>query len=109
MPDFTRREFIALVGAGGLLIAGRVKRAREQQAAMPVIGLCDSRTGTTASLPAVCEGLAGAPVRSSEPSVLSISKHGRFRKRCFDAVCGSLMLYACWWNHSPLGYPASSL
>src|SRR5437763_10237692 len=36
--DTTRREFIALVGGGGLLLAAKVKRARGQQPAMPVIG-----------------------------------------------------------------------
>src|SRR5256886_15973888 len=38
MPDMKRREFIALVGGGGLLLAVKVKRARGQQPAMPVIG-----------------------------------------------------------------------
>jgi hypothetical protein len=35
MLDTTRREFIALVGGGGLLLAAKVRRARGQQAAMP--------------------------------------------------------------------------
>jgi ABC-type uncharacterized transport system substrate-binding protein len=39
MPDMKRREFIALLGGGGLLLAAKVKRARGQQPAMPVIGL----------------------------------------------------------------------
>src|SRR5215831_6657023 len=38
MLDPRRREFIALVGGGGLLLAAKVKRARGRQAAMPVIG-----------------------------------------------------------------------
>jgi hypothetical protein len=38
MLDSKRREFIALLGGGGLLLAAKVKRARAQQAAMPVIG-----------------------------------------------------------------------
>ena len=33
MPDMKRREFIALVGGGGLLLAAKVKRARGQQPA----------------------------------------------------------------------------
>src|SRR5215831_6110219 len=38
MPDMKRREFIALLGGGGLLLAAKVKRARGQQPAMPVVG-----------------------------------------------------------------------
>jgi ABC-type uncharacterized transport system substrate-binding protein len=38
MLDLKRREFIALVGGGGLLLAAKVKRARGQQPVMPVIG-----------------------------------------------------------------------
>jgi hypothetical protein len=38
MLDMKRREFIALVGAGGLLVAVKVKRALGQQPAMPVVG-----------------------------------------------------------------------
>ena len=44
MPDMKRREFIALLGGGGLLLAAKVKRARGQQAAMPVVGLLGSET-----------------------------------------------------------------
>jgi putative ABC transport system substrate-binding protein len=39
MLDPKRREFITLVGGGGLLLAAKVKRARAQQSAMPVIGV----------------------------------------------------------------------
>jgi hypothetical protein len=39
MLDIERREFIALVGAGSLLLAVKVKRAWGQEPAMPVIGL----------------------------------------------------------------------
>src|SRR5262249_53632809 len=38
MLDMKRREFIALVGGGGLLLATKARRARAQQSAMPVIG-----------------------------------------------------------------------
>ena len=37
MPDIMRREFIALIGGGGLLLAVKVRRARGQQAATPVV------------------------------------------------------------------------
>jgi hypothetical protein len=38
MLDMERREFIALIGGGVLLLAAKLKRARAQQPAMPVIG-----------------------------------------------------------------------
>jgi ABC-type uncharacterized transport system substrate-binding protein len=38
MLDSKRREFIALLGGGGLLLAAKVRRARGQQPAMPVVG-----------------------------------------------------------------------
>jgi hypothetical protein len=44
MLDPKRREFIALLGGGGLLLAAKVKRARGQQAAMPVVGYLDATT-----------------------------------------------------------------
>src|SRR5262249_11492697 len=44
MSDMTRREFAALVGGLGLLFAVKVRRARAQQAAMPVIGFLDLRS-----------------------------------------------------------------
>jgi ABC-type uncharacterized transport system substrate-binding protein len=42
MLDMERREFIGLVGGGGLLLATKVMRARAQQPAMPVIGFLSS-------------------------------------------------------------------
>src|SRR5262249_45008166 len=47
MLDLKRREFIALVGAGGLLLAVKVKRAWGQQPAMPVIGFLGGGTQDT--------------------------------------------------------------
>jgi ABC-type uncharacterized transport system substrate-binding protein len=38
MPDMKRREFIALLGGGGLLLVAKARRARGQQPAMPVVG-----------------------------------------------------------------------
>jgi putative ABC transport system substrate-binding protein len=42
MLDTKRREFIALLGAGGLLLVVKVRRARAQQQAMPVVGFLRS-------------------------------------------------------------------
>ena len=42
MLDVRRREFIALVSGGGLLLAAKVRRARgEQSAKVPRIGIID--------------------------------------------------------------------
>ena len=42
MLDTTRREFSALIGGGCLLLAVKVKRARGQQPAVPVVGFLRS-------------------------------------------------------------------
>ena len=54
-----RREFIALLGAGGLLLAAKVKRARAQQPAKPVIGFLNgaSPDGYAPMVAAFREGL----------------------------------------------------
>jgi hypothetical protein len=39
MLGTNRREFIALLGAGGLLLAVKVRRARAEQPTMPVNGI----------------------------------------------------------------------
>jgi hypothetical protein len=44
MLDVKRREFIALVGGGGLLLATKARGARAQQSAVPVIGFLSSRS-----------------------------------------------------------------
>jgi ABC-type uncharacterized transport system substrate-binding protein len=62
MPDMKRREFIALLGGGGLLLVAKVRRARGQQPAMPVVGLLGATTahGYAAQLAAFCQGLSEA-------------------------------------------------
>jgi putative tryptophan/tyrosine transport system substrate-binding protein len=62
MLDPKRREFIALVGGGGLLLAAKVKRARGQQPSMPVVGLLGATTphGYAAQLEAFRQGLSEA-------------------------------------------------
>jgi putative tryptophan/tyrosine transport system substrate-binding protein len=62
MLDSKRREFIALVGGGGLLLAAKVRRARGQQPAMPVVGLLGATTahGYAAQLAAFRQGLSEA-------------------------------------------------
>jgi hypothetical protein len=37
MLDIKRRELIALIGGGGLLLAAKARRARAQQPAMPLL------------------------------------------------------------------------
>jgi putative tryptophan/tyrosine transport system substrate-binding protein len=49
MLDTKRREFIALLGAGGLLLAVKVRRPRAQQPAMPVIGFLRSTSPADAT------------------------------------------------------------
>jgi hypothetical protein len=49
MLDTNRREFIALVGGGGLLLAAKVKRARGQQPAMPVVGFFNAGSPATST------------------------------------------------------------
>src|SRR5438552_16825932 len=42
MSDMRRREFTALVGGVGLLLAAKMRRARAQQPAMPVVGFLNA-------------------------------------------------------------------
>ena len=44
MLDIERREFIALIGGGGLLLTVKVKRALGQHSGMPIVGLVDGRS-----------------------------------------------------------------
>jgi putative tryptophan/tyrosine transport system substrate-binding protein len=62
MLDSKRREFIALLGGGGLLLVANVRRARGQQPAMPVVGLLGATTahGYAAQLVAFRQGLSEA-------------------------------------------------
>ena len=48
MLDIERREFIALIGSGVLLLAAKVRRARAQQPAMPVVGFLSGRLSDVA-------------------------------------------------------------
>src|SRR5438132_6361706 len=60
MSDMRRREFTALVGGVGLLLAAKVRRARAQQPAMPVIGYIGtgSRESDAFRLPSFHQGLS---------------------------------------------------
>jgi ABC-type uncharacterized transport system substrate-binding protein len=49
MLDTKRREFIALLGAGGLLLGVKVRRTRAQQLAMPVVAFV--RSGSLTDVP----------------------------------------------------------
>jgi len=62
MSDMTRREFAALVGGVGLLLAVKVRRARGQQPVMPTIGFLSSLARNDAGhvMPAFQDGLNGA-------------------------------------------------
>jgi ABC-type uncharacterized transport system substrate-binding protein len=62
MSDMTRREFAALVGGLGLLLAVKVRRARGQQPAMPVVGFLNgaSLDGYAPNLAAFHQGLKEA-------------------------------------------------
>src|SRR6266508_3296803 len=59
MLDMERRELITLLGGGGLLLAAKVRRARAQQPAMPVIGFLgpESDEMRTARFQAFHQGL----------------------------------------------------
>src|SRR6516164_1421387 len=57
MLDNKRREFIALLGGGGLLLAAKVRRARGQQPAMPVVGLLSGTDRDASRLDAIWRGL----------------------------------------------------
>jgi len=48
--DMKRRDFIALGGSAAFLLAAKVRRARAQQPAMPVILVRDDRNSTNADL-----------------------------------------------------------
>jgi hypothetical protein len=57
MLDVRRREFIALVSGGGLLLAAKVRRARAQQAAIPVVGFVNAGSSDAPLAAAFRKGL----------------------------------------------------
>jgi putative tryptophan/tyrosine transport system substrate-binding protein len=57
MPDIKRREFIALVGGGGLLLAAKAKRAWGQQPGMPVVGFVNAGSSDAPLAAAFRKGL----------------------------------------------------
>jgi putative ABC transport system substrate-binding protein len=73
MLDIKRREFIALVGGGGLLLTAKVRRARAQQPAMPVIGFLSSRSpGESAGLVAAFrQGLGEAGFVEGQNAIIA--------------------------------------
>ena len=70
MLDFRRREFIALVGGSGLLLATKARGARAQQSAMPVIGCLYS--------------LSPQPVRPSDNAAVKRREECRLLGRAFS-------------------------
>ena len=57
MLDIKRREFIALVGGGGLLLAAKAKRAWGQQPGMPVVGFVNAGSSDAPLAAAFRKGL----------------------------------------------------
>jgi putative ABC transport system substrate-binding protein len=77
MLGTTRREFIALIGGGCLLLAVKVKRAWGQQPAMPVVGFLRSASLASAThlVTAFRQGLQEAGFVWAEP--LHVAEDGR--------------------------------
>jgi hypothetical protein len=57
MSHMERREFIALVGGGGLLLTVKVRRARGQQPTMPVVGFVSAGSSDAPLAAAFRKGL----------------------------------------------------
>jgi putative ABC transport system substrate-binding protein len=57
MLDIERREFIALIGAGGLLLTVKIKRAWGQQAAVPIVGFVNAGSSDAPLATAFRKGL----------------------------------------------------
>src|SRR5215467_12390123 len=84
MLDSKRREFIALLGGGGLLLAAKVRRARGQQPAVPVIGFLNPGFPEPSSflLAAFREGLKEASYVEGE----NVAIEYRWAKGQYDQV-----------------------
>jgi hypothetical protein len=57
MLDMKRREFMALVGGGGLLLTAKMRRARAQQPGMPVVGFVNAGSSDAPLAAAFRKGL----------------------------------------------------
>jgi putative ABC transport system substrate-binding protein len=90
--DMKRRDFIALGGSAALLLAVKARRARAQQAAMPVVGFLDagSAPDRTHQLAAFRKGLAEAGYQEGQNVALEFrwaeGQYGRFGELAADLV-----------------------
>jgi hypothetical protein len=80
MLDTKRREvIIALLGAGGLLLAVKVRRTRAQQPAMPVISFVSSRSMVRRAMQPRSRKASAKPV-TSRAKTWSLSTTGSAAK-----------------------------